>query len=715
MTNNSSINPSVDAWQAVAKLWRQPEAGLSQIFPAAAVPRRVSLLEALGDPQIACSPAMLESGQQLAQNIGGLLEHLQLSTAIGRCPILALTGQLNAGKSSLLASYLSPPNRLRVLRGTSNHSGTHRFVLWLPNVWRENSDLLSVLIGLITKLFGHAPEDLAEDPQQAAAQYNAHYSTDAAHALLQVPLIAYDAQLDKLQLGLLDCPDIQTGFISAAVSDSQLAPVELAHSRQRQLSHIGRLCSAFIIVCRMNALHDTALLQILTILREAMPGVPRFLAINRVKTRYAPGTVLGEAQELVDRFGVNAVYAAYNFRSASAASRIPPPPANMDLAGEELPIFFEIDSLSSQEAGPAPNYLFDLGEQLDGGALAKANSSGLVAKLKSYSDAGLRWFEVNQRQREKQVSDAHQTVADACYEFMAQRDADGSTVGLRLQASPAIVAQIADSLQRTAPMWMRASLSIDRTARQFRQAIGNSASRLKLWSSASQSVTQFAQRFRRGEGAQVVTPQRLAEALKDFDRHDALQPVYGDDLLAACDSALQRFAQENKTRLDATELDRWSQQVWREMSWRDKLWKGTQPLAVIFAPLLAVVLLPFDGGGTTVLVFASAKELLAAAGLSALFGPAATGGETLSIVQRETPWRQLSDLFVICCDSLGLPRPATASAYPTVECDSVTRRLLPSALDVKPGSTTPVVNLWNLNQAQLTALEAALSASLAAE
>ena len=706
-------NPPSDAWQAVAKLWRQPDAGLSQTFPATSALRQVSLLEGLSDPQVAGSPSMLKSGQQLAQEINELLEHLQLSTAISRCPILALTGQLNAGKSSLLASYLSPHNRQRVLRGISNHSGTHRFVLWLPQVWRDNPELLNVLISLITKLFGHAPEDLADDPLVAAAQYNAqhntqHHTTGVSYDLLRVPLIAYDAQLDKLQLGLLDCPDIQTGFISAASSASPLAPADLAESRQQQLAHIGRLCSAFIVVCRMNSLHDTTLLQILTTLREAMPGVPRFLAINRVKTRYAPGTVLGEAKELVDRFGVNAVYTAYNFRSVSTASRIPPPPAGMELAGEELPIFFEVKSLSAEEAGSSPNYLFNMGERLDGGALAKANSSGLIAKLKSYSEGGLQWLDKNQRQSQKRVHDARQTVADACYEFMAQHDADGRTVGLRLQASPAIVGQIADSLQRTAPMWMRASLRIDRTARQFQQAISNSASRFKIWHGASQTVTQFAQRFRRGEGAQVVTPEGLAEALRRLEHDDALQTANGHDLLAACESALQRFAQENNSRLDPSELEQWSQQVWRDMSWRDKLWKGTQPLAIMFAPLLAVVLVPFDGGGTAVLVFASTKELLAAAGLAALLGPTATGSETLSIVQRETPWRQLSDLFVICCDSLGLPRPAAPADYPALECGTTTRRLVPSTLSVKLGATPPLVCLWELHKTQVSHLRSAL-------
>ncbi|MCA9181247.1 MAG: hypothetical protein KDA51_07330 [Planctomycetales bacterium] len=691
------------AWQTLVKLWREPAAGLSRTFPA--TPRKLSLLEGLSDVEVACSSAMAESGRELASRIDGLLEQLELFANISRCPILALAGQLNAGKSSLLASYLSPANRPRVLRGTSNHAGTHRFVLWLPKIWWDDPNLLNVLIGFMTNLFGHAPQRLADDPQLAAAQYNDH---DQAVASLHVPLIAYDERLDSLRLGLLDCPDIQTGFVSAMTDSSGIAPDELARARQQQLSRIGRLCSAFVVVSRLNTLHDTALMQILTTLRDSMPGVPRWLAINRIKARYAPGTVFEEARGLVGRFGLDGVYAAYDFRSALASSRIPPPPARMELAGEQHPIFFEISSETRADDSKTTRYLFDLGERLDGGALAEASRRSLVAQLKAQSSSARQWFATNQRQRSEQVSDAWQTVADACYEFMAQRNADGQAIGLRLQASPAIIGQMADSLQRTAPYWMRVSLSIDRTARQFQQAITNSASRFKILQSASQTVLQFTQRFRRGEGAQVVTPQRLADTLRSFDRHDALQGVMPETLLAASETALQRFAQENKTLLDPGELEKWSQQVWREMSWRDKLWKGTQPLAVMFGPLLAVVLIPFDGGGTAVLVFASTKELLAAAGLAALLGPTATGGEALSIVHRETPWRQLSDLFAICCDSLGVPRPTAADAFPSVRCDSALRRLLASQLEMKPSTQPPAVSLWELNPTQLKMLESML-------
>ena len=144
------------------------------------------------------------------------------------------------------------------------------------------------------------------------------------------------------------------------------------------------------------------------------------------------------------------------------------------------------------------------------------------------------------------------------------------------------------------------------------------------------------------------------------------------------------------------------------MSWRDKLWKGTQPLAVMLAPLLAVVLVPFDGGGSAVLVFASTKELLTAAGLAALLGPAATGGETLAIVQRETPWRQLSDLFAISCDSLGLPRPTSASDLPSIVYAGSPRRLLLSGLDTKSSPMPPAVTMWELNPIQLENLQRTL-------
>lgn len=121
-----------------------------------------------------------------------------------------------------------------------------------------------------------------------------------------------------------------------------------------------------------------------------------------------------------------------------------------------------------------------------------------------------------------------------------------------------------------------------------------------------------------------------------------------------------------------------------------KLRKGVQPLALATGPLLAALLVPFDGGGSAVLVFASTKELLAAAGLAALVTPIAGGGETIRIVQEETPWRQLSDLFAMLCDSLSLPRPSEAELP---SCGSAAKKLLLSRTACHPIGESPL-SLW---------------------
>lgn len=718
------MNSDAEAWHRLSRILHAggPEAGLSCIYPGSS--HHTSYLDALGAPTVAAAKAEERAGEELRGVLDSLLRQLGAFEDISRCPILAITGLLNAGKSTLLATYLSPQNRQRVLRGLANDSGTHRFVLWLPKVWWDEAELLNTLIAFMTQLFGHPPERLAEDAETAALQYNGRIISNAlmrdsnsqatqdasmpvasqaetrrlnpVHPL-NVPLIAYDEGLDRLKLGLMDCPDIQTGFLTEPLTPTTS---ELPQLRRQQLSRVGRLCSAFVVVAKLSSLHDEGLMQILTTLRDAMPGVPRMLAVNRVKARYSPATVLEQAGNLVDRFGIRSVYLAYDYRSAFAAEISPPPPARMQFsdADERLPVFFEATQAIENDASPAEKsqYLFDLGEQLDVGTLARESSRSLNLQLKTKATQAMEWLVDNLSRRRELTREIWQILLDACYEFMAERDASGNPTGLRLQASPAIVAQIADSLHRTAPGWMRLSLSIDRTARQLQSAIANSASRFRILQSASDSVSALAKRFRRGEGAQVVTPQKMARAIRDGDVHAALEHLTDESLLAGCEQAIKRFAEEDKTELQAAELDAWSRQVWESMSLKDKLWKGTQPLAVLTAPLLAAILVPIDAGGTAVLLFASAKELLAAAGIAAVMTPMATGGETLSIVHRETPWRQLSDLFAILCDSIGIQRPASGE-LPHTQCQGANRQLFPSNLQCLPPNGQAAFCEWELN------------------
>ena len=84
--------------------------------------------------------------------------------------------------------------------------------------------------------------------------------------------------------------------------------------------------------------------------------------------------------------------------------------------------------------------------------------------------------------------------------------------------------------------------------------------------------------------------------------------------------------------------------------------RATRSAGILFAPLLAVVMVPLDFGGSAVLLFASMKELLLAG--AAGVGLVMAGADTMpQIAESEAAWQQLGDLYAVLCDELGLQRP----------------------------------------------------------
>ncbi len=424
-----------ESWQRLSRLLstRAAGSGVLQIFPRDSNP--VSVFEALGLEAVAGSPEQHEAGKLLHNKLNGLLSQLSIFEQVSHCPIVAITGLLNAGKSSLLATYLSEAGRARVLRGVGNQQGTHRFVIWMPEVWWSDPHLLSTLISFMSGVFGHPPEQLSNDVQVAQQQYNGQVFTSSLMAggepaveteavdPIAVPLIARDAGLDRLKLGLVDCPDIQTGFLDNPTSE--LRGGELADSRRSQLNKIGRLCSAFVIVSKLSSLHDDGLLQLLTTLRDAMPGVPRILAINKVKARYSPDVVYSEARSLVDRFGIASVFGAYDYRSALTNDRIPVPPAGLvSLPENPQPIFWDLSSqvdANSKANKPLADrdYLFHLSSRLEAGSLAKESHRSLSLQLQTVASESIEWLATNEGLRKRQLTAAWKAIADACHDLMA--------------------------------------------------------------------------------------------------------------------------------------------------------------------------------------------------------------------------------------------------------------------------------------------------------
>ena len=748
MSSDETTNDWLRACRLIAEAGQ--DRGVHQTYPDAN--KRLSLLAAANSLSVASSPTQHSLGQALHEQLKALVTQAQSIDRIGKCPVVGITGLLNSGKSSLLSSYLSSAGRRRVLRGTANNQGTHRFVLWLPEIWWREPDLLEIIRQYIRDLFGVLPEALADDPEQAYAQYNGQVlqsadRSDPTADPLQIPLIAGDAGLNELGLALLDCPDIQTAFGPGSVASSASTHRELnthfidteqiQQHRRQMLGRVGRLCSAFLVVSKLSSLHDDTLLSILETLRDTMPGVRRILCVNKVKARYSPAVVDEQSRALVDQFQIAHVYMAYDFRSHWAEHRLPPAPPNLNATAEDpLPIFFRAAETSSNQAmnqtvNPAANkpvnqsvnpsiaaprelpsrqseqpvagmhpprvdgYLQDLSHLLNPGSLVIESRRSILNQLDNASGQTLTWFERNQAERLRRMHDAWQTIANACYAFMAQRDDHDDSVSLRLQTSPAIVAQMSDSLVKAAPWTMRPSLWVDRTMRRLQSSIASGVKQVRWFQNVSSSLSNFVGSFRKGTTGKVVTSDRFLAQLHRSDLHGALSSMPDESLKSACEHALVRFQKEDSTRLDQEWLDKWSAELWQHMSFKRMVYVGVMPLAPIFGPLLAVTLIPFDGGGSAVLVFATTKELLMAAGLAAIVTPALTGGNVQDLVERETAFSQLSELFAIVCDAVGIARPES-NELPRVNVGGGLRELKPSKLPIKTSLAESGLAQWVL-------------------
>jgi hypothetical protein len=158
---------------------------------------------------------------------------------------------------------------------------------------------------------------------------------------------------------------------------------------------------------------------------------------------------------------------------------------------------------------------------------------------------------------------------------------------------------------------------------------------------------------------------------------------------------LDRFQNENQTLLPDAQLDQWAKSIWDNMPWRKRLTTGLVPVATIFAPLAAVLFIPVDFGGSTVLVFASLKELIAAAGVAGAWA-AFSGNPTPAVAEQEAAWQQYGDLVAIAMDTLGVPRPHNEATTPRLKVVSSTRKLPTSTLPTKMEKDATQPQLWQV-------------------
>jgi hypothetical protein len=653
---------------------------------------------------LANAPKKREELTTLIANTKNDLRRLRSFAKEAPCPIVAVCGLLNSGKSSLVAGFLSPAGRRRVLVGVDDESGTHRFVIWLPQSWRSNQELWTMTLEQIKDVFGHLPEELGSDPSEAHRQYNGLHdsaSTILKHDQLKVPLVATDPMLDQLQIGLMDCPDVQSGVYAHdpdAIKDfsSVRSTEHIADERVRILLSGLRMASGLVLVAQSNMIRDRTMQKLSELLREQLPSIKTFIAVNRVPKRYTANDIATEVDEHYQLGGLTEAYMAYDFRGPDVEDRLPPSPANWidsiepaldsnqsNVARIKLPIFVSISSSSGFRTDNQPNdmdYLLALRSKLDLSQLTQ----NLIASIRDRTLTNLQLckqeidsYVVASSQRNKRVYDV---IAAAILDF-ASKDGDGT---LRLQLSKEIVEQIQNSLERTAPYWAKPSQYIGRWSGKllgYSKAITN---RIPMLPSMGRKMTEAVEwvrgRFRSGETGSLMTNDQLARSIR---RNDAAGdfPILGnqiadDPLHRACSRVMERFQEESHARLSDEQLDRATEALWKQMTWKQKLKTGVAPVTLISAPLIAAVTIPFDFGASHVLVFATAKELLlagvASAGLFMMHSE-----QFPELAEGQAAWVQLSDLFAIACDEFGRARPADAD-LPKVQVDNQRRSLLKS-------------------------------------
>lgn len=634
----------------------------------------------------------VSGGQGKIREIRSLLQDTRVCLSAPSVPIIAVMGLLNAGKSSLVSTFLSDEGRRRVLVGSSNTQGTHRFVLWMPSSFRRDATVWSYVETRLQALFGCVPEQLSEDPLVAAQQYNdtrtrqvgmslaesdgdrASGSSNEVQAAISIPLIAFDEQLDRYGIALMDCPDVQTGFLGhrglEEFGDKVVDRAErVALHRVEVLARVSPICSAFMVVLPANAMHDQKVTELMHLLRNRMPHTPQFIAVNRVPRRYTTEEIRSELDKLYGLESLHRLYMAYSFEGPNQRERLPKPPDHWSIPTQNaLPLFFRIDQVPVPQPPHAMKelrWMLDLGRELDPKGLLSDAIRSHTSRLQTEMITALqtirkKTIEVN-RSRENML----QSLVRACVHYSLE---PGSSGRVRLQASKQIVEQISQSLERTAPWWARPGRWTTRMTEYGKSQVGQLSQWIKVpaWlSERTEGLVQFIQRrWNSGDSAKIVTADALLDAIAREDIHgdwhldddSSLHQESRDRIRQAVQHGIDRFMQESRVELDLQQLDEITKAMWAQMPWSKRLMAGLAPAAVLFAPLLAVMLIPLDFGGTSVLVFASLKELLGA-------GVAGIGMAMLSpdripkIAESEAAWKQLGDLVAVLCDSLGLDRP----------------------------------------------------------
>lgn len=570
-------------------------------------------------------------------------------------PLVGVVGQLNAGKSSLVRSFLSDQGARRVLCGIGEQKGTQRFVFWLPERWLREAEVREALEGELESVFGASHELLSDDPQEAHCQYN-----NGEGGLFSTPLVAFDPRLDDLGFGLLDCPDVQRGH---AMADSQgvLAAdwLETDRIRQEFVARASRLMSAVVVIAGRSSVADSRFGFFL----GQEPGLrdkPRFLLLNGVRHAAEPvETLLEDAavRGAMQGLDVDSLFVAYDYELDGVQEKIPIIAASEAI--RKVPVFFQVaDAPEANQAGAVGEDRLlrcrltalvpqDLWRERKA-ERARALSQGVSDLRRGLSDEVAR--------RTENIREARARVM----EFLRKTWAPEGT--LRFPFTDQIGEQLAAAVRDAAPAYARPTIWASEKVRSLQggswRALQWTARTCRDIAHPSQAakarVREAASRFESSKGAQRIDAELLAKESRRHLSGSLPESVDRNRLIELWNSVL-RDVNNLEVVLPSHELSMFGVKFWEEVT----VWKKMSLVAMgpvlLLGSVIAACTAPIDLGGSAVILAASSAELLAALGIG-VAGARMAGSILDAMLQRHVAVPMYTRLVGATLDAFQLPR-----------------------------------------------------------
>ena len=678
---------------------------LVESFPRSGV--KYTLAEALcraGEEELAC---------QLRKS----LDVADVQAAMVQTPILAVLGELNAGKSSVVASFLSPEGRRRIPRGVASAQGTHRFVYWVPTAWQRNAELGLAFRRFLQVVHGDAVDYLSDDPAEAAEQYRS--GRDNA-ALIRVPLVAYDEALDDVSAAFLDCPDVQTQD-----RDGHESPQ--ANARLEFVADAARLCSAFILIWERAKIRDRLLSEYLDKLRDRMAQVPLYLLVNKIRPESDQPEATLRDEDLLrirQQFDVTGLYVAFDFdieaRGNEPGWRELTPPGlvsegNNPDAGIQarFPLFFRpTEGMTGPSLVPPSHYLNQLPSQLDLSQLQRQAVSDHLQESRERTREGLWRLESWLEERREETKLAQAGLLAFCVERFTN-PVDGEPYQV---PETEFTSALSESFLRTAPWYLRPGLWLHGRFHGAAETLRQSSRRVKKILNGLQPTLPWQGREKQAEedlarvglpGTRIEDPATLASSMHAQRwvpaevEHEALQ--------AAWDRTLREFSRF-RLSIDPAKLDEMTSDFWNSLSKGQRvkafLLLGVLTLLGTVTAVGGLLVVAVDGGATLFASYSLAAAVSAAIPGLPAFGIAVvgTGGAFAgfmmgAVTQNTLP--ALAAFFRLASDAFGIPDPlATRSEVPTVSFGRKVKKQFPlPKIDVPrlaPVCPLPSVGVWEL-------------------